>query len=120
MDNSMDLKQLWQAGQAFEPSPAPLTAPSLEAIRAARARKELVVVSEFVWATLVYQIILYAFLARTFVGYWGNVPVMLLCVTGAALYVPLTAALLRRVKDLFDPPAAPVQDLWHTVAAEQA
>src|SRR5262249_50451318 len=120
MDNSLDLKQLWQAGQAFEPSPAPLTAPGLQALRAARARKELVAVSEFVWATLVYQIILYAFLTRTFVSYWGNLPVTLLSLAGAALYPPLTTALLRRVKDLFAPPAAPVQDLWHTVAAEQA
>jgi len=120
MDNSLDLKQLWQAGPAFEPHPAPLTEPGLQAIRAARARKELVTVAEFVWATLVYQIILYSFLAYTLVHNWGHGAVVLLCAAGAALYIPLTAALLRRARDLFDPPAAPVQDVWHTVAAEQA
>src|SRR5262245_23772283 len=120
MENGLDLKQLWQSGRAQEPGPAPLTASGLQAIRAARARKELGAVGEFVWAALVYQIILYSFLAYTLVRYWGNVPMMLLCVAGAALYVPLTAMLLRRAKDLFDPPAGPVQDVWHTVAATQA
>src|SRR5690348_9337042 len=109
MDNSLDLKQLWQAGRALEPHPAPLSAPGLQAIRAERARKELGAVSEFVWASLVYQIILYSFLAYTFVHAWGNGLVMLLCAAGGAAYIPLTAALLRRAQALFDPPAGPVQ-----------
>jgi hypothetical protein len=74
-----------------------------------------------VWAVIVYQIILYSFLAHTLVRHWGDTQIMLLCLAGGALYILLTVAFLRRVKTLFGPLKAPgsaVPDVFQKVAGE--
>jgi hypothetical protein len=71
----------------------------------------------------VHQIILYSFLSYTLVRNWGNTPITLLCLAGAAVYVPLTAALLRRARALFsgtDEAAGTASaDIGHYVRAQR-
>jgi hypothetical protein len=125
MAPSNGIENVWKEGKAREADPAPLTGKDLQGIIASRVRKEFKVVSEFVWAAIVYQIILYSFLAHTFIRHWGDMKIMLLCLAGAACYIPLTAALMRRIKTLFrrpssDAPGSPVPDVFRKVEGEYA
>jgi len=116
------IENVWKEEKAREADPAPLTGKDLQAIITSRVRKEFKTVSEFVWAAIVYQIILYSFLANTFIRHWGDVQIMLLCLAGGACYIPLTMALIRRIKTLFGRPSGapgtPVPDVFHKVEGE--
>ena len=124
MATSNEIDNVWKEGKALEADHAPLAGTDLQAIVSSRVRKELKTVSQFVWAAIVYQIILYSFLAHTFVRHWGDTRIMLLCLIGATLYIPLTIALIRRVKTLFrrssEAPGSPVPDLFRKVEGEYA
>ena len=124
MARSDELENVWKEGMAREAEPAPLTGKDLQTIVASRVRKEVKKVSEFVWAAIVYQIILYSFLAHTFIRHWGDMKIMLLCLAGAACYIPLTAALIRRKRTLFrrssEAPGSVVPDVFRKVEDEYA
>ena len=124
MKRSNEIENVWKEGKAREEGLAPLTAKDLQAIISSRVRKELKTVSQFVWAAIAYQIILYSFLTHTLVRHWGDIQTMLLCLAGAALYIPLTVALLRRVKILYCRPSealgSAVPDVFHKVEGEYA
>jgi len=124
MAPSNGIENVWKEGIAREAEPAPLTGKDLQVIVSSRVRKEFKTVSEFVWAAIVYQIILYSFLARTFIRHWGDVQIMLLCLAGGACYIPLTVALIRRIKTLFrrpsEAPGTPVPDVFRKVEGEYA
>ena len=100
MDTTIDINACWQRGKANERARV-LTGNDLHSITASRVRKQFKTVAGFVWASIVHQIILYSFLSYTLVRNWGNTPIMLLCLAGAAVYVPLTAMLLRRARALY-------------------
>ena len=118
------IENVWKEGLGREADPAPLTGEDLQAIIASRVRKELKTVSQFVWAAIVYQMILYSFLTRTFIQHWGDMQIMLLCLAGAACYIPLTVALIRRTGRLFgrssEAPGATVPDIFRKVEGEYA
>ena len=124
MATSNGIENVWKEGKAREADPAPLTGKDMQAIIASRVRKEFKTVSEFVWAAIVYQIILYSFLAHTFIRHWGDVQIMLLCLAGGACYIPLTVALIRRIKTLFgrssEAPGSSVPDVFRKVEGEYA
>ncbi|HWN75846.1 MAG TPA: hypothetical protein VNO13_08880 [Candidatus Udaeobacter sp.] len=124
MAPSNGIENVWKEGKTREANPAPLTGKDLQAIIASRVRKEFKTVSEFVWAAIVYQIILYSFLAHTFIRHWGDMQTMLLCLAGGACYIPLTVALIRRIKTLFrhpsEAPGSPVPDVFRKVEGEYA
>ena len=124
MELSNEMENVWKEGKAREEGLAPLTGKDLQAIISSRVRKELKTVSQFVWAAIAYQIILYSFLTHTLVRHWGDIQTMLLCLAGAALYIPLTVALLRRVKILYCRPSealsSAVPDVFHKVEGEYA
>ena len=124
MARSDELENVWKEGMAREAEPAPLTGEDLQTIVASRVRKEVKKVSEFVWAAIVYQIILYSFLAHTFIRHWGDMKIMLLCLAGAACYIPLTVALIRRIRILFrrssEAPGSVVPDVFRKVEDEYA
>ena len=124
MAPNVEIENVWKEGKAREAEPAPLTGKGLQAIIASRVRKELKTVSEFVWAAIVYQTILYSFLAHTFVRHWGDMQIMLLCLAGGACYIPLTVSLIRRIRTLYrrpsEAPGAPVPDVFHKVEGEYA
>jgi hypothetical protein len=124
MELSNEIENVWKEGKAREEGLAPLTGKDLQAIISSRVRKELKTVSQFIWAAIAYQIILYSFLTHTLVHHWGDIQTMLLCLAGAALYIPLTVALLRRVKILYRRPSealgSAVPDVFHKVEGEYA
>ena len=124
MANSIEIDDVWKQGKSREAGPAPLTGKELQAIVSSRVKKELKTVSQFVWAAIVYQIILYSFLTHTLVRHWGEMRIVLLCLAGAAFYIPLTFALIRRVGTLFRSPSeargSMVPDILHKVEAEYA
>jgi len=124
MAPSNGIENVWKEGKTREANPAPLTGKDLQAIIASRVRKEFKTVSEFVWAAIVYQIILYSFLAHTFIRHWGDMQTVLLCLAGGACYIPLTVALIRRIKTLFrhpsEAPGSPVPDVFRKVEGEYA
>jgi hypothetical protein len=124
MELSNEIENVWKEGKAREEGLAPLTGKDLQAIISSRVRKELKTVSQFVWAAIAYQIILYSFLTHTLVRHWGDIQTMLLCLAGAALYIPLTVALLRRAKILYRRPSealgSAVPDVFHKVEGEYA
>lgn len=122
MATSDEIDDAWREGKDREANPAPLTGKDLQAIVASRVRKEFKTVSQFVWAAIVYQIILYSFLTYTLIAHWGKTGIMLLCLAGGAICVPLTVALIRSVGKLYRPLSAPpgslVPDLFHKVEEE--
>jgi hypothetical protein len=124
MTHNYEIENVWKEGKAGGADPAPLTGKDLQAIISSRVRKEFKTVSQFVWAAIAYQIILYSFLTHTLVRHWGDMLTMFLCLAGAGLYIPLTVALLRRIKILYRRPsealhsAAP--DVFHKVEGEYA
>jgi hypothetical protein len=124
MELSNEIANVWKEGKAREEGLAPLTGKDLQAIISSRVRKELKTVSQFVWAAITYQIILYSFLTHTLVRHWGDIQTTLLCLAGAALYIPLTVALLRKVKKLYRRPSealgSAVPDVFHKVEGEYA
>jgi hypothetical protein len=123
MATSNEIDDVWKEGKGCEASPAPLSGKDLQAIISSRVRKELKTVSQFVWAAIVYQIILYSFLTYTLIRHWGDLRIMLLCLAGAAFYIPLTVALLRRVRTFCRPseaPGSPVPDVFRKVEGEYA
>ena len=124
MANSIEIDDVWKQGKSREAGPAPLTGKELQAIVSSRVKKELKTVSQFVWAAIVYQIILYSFLTHTLVRHWGEMRIVLLCLAGAALYIPLTFVLIRRVGTLFrspsEAPGSMVPDVLHKVEGEYA
>jgi hypothetical protein len=124
MATGNEIDSVWKEGKAREAGPAPLTGKDFQAIISSRIRKELKTVSQFVWAAIVYQIVLYSFLMHTLVRHWGDMQIMLLCLAGAAFYIPLTVALIRRVGTLYRrPSAAPdstVPDIFRKVEGEYA
>ena len=124
MELSNEIENVWKEGKAHEEGLAPLTGKDLQAIISSRVRKELKTVSQFVWAAIAYQIILYSFLTHTLVRHWGDIQTILLCLALAALYIPLTVALLRRVKILYRRPSealgSAVPDVFHKVEGEYA
>jgi hypothetical protein len=118
---SNEIVSVWKEGKASEEGGAPFGGKDLQAIISSRVRKEFKTVSQFVWAAIVYQIILYSFLTHTLFRHWGDMRTMLLCLGGVALYVPLTIAFMRRVRKLFGTQGAPgaeVPDLFHKVESE--
>src|SRR5580704_11138058 len=121
---SNGIENVWQEGKAREADPAPFSEKDLRATISSRVRKEFKTVSQFVWAAIVYQIILYSFLTRTLIRHWGDMQIMLLCLAGGACYLPLTVALIRRVKTLYrrpsEAPGSPVPDVFHKVQGEYA
>ena len=124
MGRSGEIEQVWKEGKAHEEGPAPITGKDLRAIISSCVRKELKTVSHFVWAAIVYQIILYSFLVHTLVRHWGNIQIVLPCLAGGAFYVPLTVALLRRVRTLYcrpsEAPGSQIPDVFHKVEGEYA
>ncbi|HEX4535473.1 MAG TPA: hypothetical protein VH140_00890 [Candidatus Acidoferrum sp.] len=124
MAPSNEIEEVWKEGKAAESGLAPLTGKDLQAIISSGVTKEMKTVGQFVWAAIVYQIILYSFLAHTFIRHWGDMRIMLLCLTGAAFYVPLTVALLRRVRTLYRRPSeahgSTVPDVFHKVEGDYA
>jgi hypothetical protein len=121
---SNEIENVWKEGKAREAGPAPLTGKDLRTIISSRVRKEFKTVSQFVWAAIVYQIILYSFLTHTLIRHWGDIQIVLLCLAGGAFYIPLTVALLRRVRTLYrrpsEAPGSPVPDVFHKVEGEYA
>jgi hypothetical protein len=124
MELSNEMENVWKEGKAREEGLAPLTGKDLQAIISSRIRKELKTVCQFVWAAIAYQIVLYSFLTHTLVRHWGDIQTMLLCLAGAALYIPLTVALISRAKKLFRRPSealgSAVPDVLHKVEGEYA
>ena len=118
------IENVWKEGKAREAAPAPMTEQALQAIISSRVRKELKTVSQFVWAAIVYQIILYSFLTHTIVRHWGDMQIMLLCFAAGAFYIPLTIALVRKVRTLYGcsttKPGSPVPDVFLKVESEYA
>jgi hypothetical protein len=121
---SNEIENVWKEGKAREAGPVALTGKDFQAIISSRVRKELKTVSQFVWAAIVYQIILYSFLTHTLVRHWGEMRIMVLCLGGAAFYIPLTVALIRRVGTLYrrpsEAPGSTVPDVFHKVEGEYA
>jgi hypothetical protein len=119
-----EIENVWKKGKAREVDLATVTGEDLQAIISSRVKKELKIVSQFVWAAIGYQIILYAFLTHTLIRRWGDLQIMLLCLAGGAFYVPLTVALIRRVRALYrcssEAPGSPVPDVFHKVEGEYA
>jgi len=119
---SNEIENVWKEGKAREAGLALLTGKDLRTIISSRVRKEFKTVSQFVWAAIVYQIILYSFLTHTLIRHWGDIQIMLLCLAGGAFYIPLTVALLRRVRTLYrrpsEAPGSPVPDVFHKVEGE--
>jgi hypothetical protein len=124
MASSKEIDDVWKEGKAREAGPAPLTGKDLQAIISSRVRKELKTVSQFVWAAIVYQIILYSFLTHTLIRHWGDMQIMLLCLAGGAFYIPLTVALIRRARTLYrrpsEAPGSTVPDVFRKVEGEYA
>ena len=117
MDTAIDINACWQRARTNSAARA-LTAYDLHSITAARVRRQFKTVAGFVWAALTHQIILYAFLACTLVRNWGNAPIMLASLAGAALFAPLTAMLLHRARVLYGGVADPAgADIAHYVRA---
>ncbi len=85
MDESYELKHIWMKGGASERQSPRVTEKDLQAIIASRVRKEFKTVGGYVWAAIVYQIILYSFLTHTLVRNWGNMNIVLLCCAGVGL-----------------------------------
>ena len=100
MEATFDINTCWQRGKARETART-ITGSDLRSITASRVKQQFKTVAAFVWASLVHQVILYSFLSYTLVRNWGNTPVMLLGLAGAAVYVPLTTMLLRRARALY-------------------
>lgn len=124
MATSNEIENVWKEGKALEAGLAPLTEKELQAIISSRVRKELKTVGQFVWAAIAYQIILYSFLTHTLIRHWSEMRIMVLCLAGAAFYIPLTVALIRRVGTLFrrpsEVPGSMVPDVFHKVEGEYA
>jgi hypothetical protein len=120
MASSSEIESVWKEAKAREAAPAPLGGQDLQAIISSRVRKELKTVSQFVWAAIVYQIILYSFLAHTLIREWGDIRIVLLCFGGLALYIPLTIALVDRARILFGRPSEGAPDVFHRVQSEYA
>ena len=122
MTPNNEIENVWKEGKAREAAPAPVTGKDLQTIISSRVRKELKTVSQFVWAAIVYQIILYSFLTHTLVRHWGDMQIMLLCFAAGAFYIPLTIALVRRVRTLYGrstaKPGSPVPDVFLKVESE--
>jgi hypothetical protein len=122
MTPNNEIENVWKEGKAREAAPAPMTEQDLQAIISSRVRKEIKTVSEFVWAAIVYQNILYSFLTYTLVRHWGDMQIMLLCFTAGALYIPLTVAFVRKVRTLCGrstaKPGSPVPDVFLKVESE--
>src|SRR5258708_38789840 len=97
MEPSYEIETTWKEGKASEADPAPVIGKDLQAIISSRVKKELKTVSQFVWAAIVYQIVLYSFLTHTLIRHWGDMRIMLLCFAGGAFYILLTVAFIRRV-----------------------
>src|SRR5262249_2643354 len=95
--------ELWKDGNVREPNPSPLSSQDLHRIVSSRVRRERRIVSKFVWAAVVYQIILYSFLTHVLITRWGDQRILLLCLSGVAVYIPITAALILRVTALYRP-----------------
>jgi hypothetical protein len=124
MASSDEIENVWKEGKAREVGPTSLTGEDLQAIISSRVRKELKTVSQFVWAAIAYQIILYSFLTHTLIRHWGEMRIMVLCLAGAAFYIPLTVVLIRRVGTLYrrpsEAPGSMVPDVLHKVEVEYA
>jgi hypothetical protein len=132
MTPNNEIENVWKKCKAREAAPAPMTGKDLQAIISSRVRKELKTVSQFVLGALVYQTLLYSFLTHTLVRHWGDMQIMLLCFAAGAFYIlcfaagafyiPLTIALVRRVRTLYGRCSAgsPVQDVFLKVESEYA
>jgi hypothetical protein len=107
-----------------EPSLSPLSSQDLHRIVSSRVRRERRIVSKFVWAAVVYQIILYSFLTHLLIARWGDERILLLCLSGVAVYIPITASLIRRVGALCRPMSSMVgsqiSDILRNVENEYA
>jgi hypothetical protein len=119
-----EIEDIWKKGKTRGADPAPITGKDLQAIISSRVKKEIRIVSQFVWAAIVYQIILYSFLAHTLIRHWGDMRITLLCVAGGAFYIPLTVALMRRIGTLYrrrsEATGSAVPDVFRNVEGEYA
>jgi hypothetical protein len=117
---SGEIENVWEEAKAREAGAVSLSATDLQAIISSRIRKEFKTVGQFVWAAIVYQTILYSFLAHTVIREWGDTRIMLFCFAGLALYIPLTIALVDRARALFGRPLEGSPDIVHRVQGEYA
>ena len=102
-DINDNFDELWKDGDEREPILSPLRSQDLHRIVSSRVRRERRIVSKFVWAAVVYQIILYSFLTHMLITRWGDERVLLLFLIGVTFYIPITVALIRRVRSLYRP-----------------
>jgi len=124
MNNINNHFEEWEDGDARELSLSPLSSQDLHRIVSSRVRRERRIVSKFVWAAVVYQIILYSFLTHLLIVRWGDERILLLCLSGVAVYIPITASLIRRVRALCRPMSSmvgsQVSDILRNVENEYA
>ena len=116
--------ELWGDGDVRETSLSSLSSQHLHRIVSSRVRRERRIVSKFVFAAVVYQIILYSFLTHVLITRWGDERIVLLSLGGVALYIPITFALIRRVRALCRPMSSmvgsQVSDILRNVENEYA
>jgi hypothetical protein len=123
MATNKEIETVWKEGKEREGEVAQVTGKDLQKIIASRVKKEVTTVAQFVWAAIAYQIILYSFLAHTLVRHWRDSKVMLLCLVGVVLYIPLTVALIRKVRKSFvrlSERGSAVPDISHKVTEQYA
>ncbi len=123
-DINNEIDEIWKGGNGRDASPPPVGAKDLHRIISSRVRRERRIVGKFVWAAVVYQIILYSFLTHTLITRWGDERTLLLCLGALTLYIPITVALIRRVRSLYLPisntASSQVSDILRNVESEYA
>src|SRR5262245_490610 len=123
-DINNEFDEVWKRGNVGEASLPPLSATNLHQVISSRVRRQRSIVAKFVWAAVVYQIILYSFLTHMLITRWGDERVLLLFLIGVTLYIPITVALIRRVRSLYRPnsgtASAEVSDILRQVEGEYA
>jgi hypothetical protein len=98
MSTLEELKNLWEANNAFVSTPPTYDHVALKKIVTARTNKHLNAAMQYFWGAFVLQIIVYALLGHVMAKYGGDRETLMFCMAGVLLFLPFTIMLMKKFK----------------------
>ena len=93
-----ELKKGWEMDPSISSEPLLYDQAGLVAIIKARSARQVNRTIHYFWASLTFQIIVYALLSHVFIQFWGVSAVQWGCLAGVLFYLPFTIVLMRQFK----------------------
>jgi hypothetical protein len=98
MDMLENAKETWSKTESLNEKQ--MNEMDLSKIISSRVRKEKKVLSEYFWASYIWQFLVYIAMTRLIVYFWDDWNAVLLCMGGIGVYIPFTILFIKKFKSM--------------------